>query len=93
MPSIGDAVAQIVAAGLPILFIDTCILLDVIRAPLRPAQPRDQGTLNPPRVRQVVPPGNLRLAARLDLRVAAGGSIGPWRCSTEASIRIQALKG
>ena len=37
MPSIADAVAQIVAAGLPILFIDTCILLDVIR--LTPASP------------------------------------------------------
>ena len=24
--------------GLPVLFVDTCILLDVIRAPLRPAQ-------------------------------------------------------
>jgi len=38
MPSIANAVAQIVAAGLPVLFIDTCVLLDVIRAPLRPAQ-------------------------------------------------------
>ncbi len=38
MPSIADIVAQIQAGGLPVLFADTCILLDVIRAPLRPAQ-------------------------------------------------------
>jgi hypothetical protein len=38
MPNIADAVAHIQAAGLPVLFVDTCILLDVIRAPLRPAQ-------------------------------------------------------
>jgi hypothetical protein len=36
MPSISDAVALIEAAGVPILFPDTCILLDMIRAPLRP---------------------------------------------------------
>lgn len=36
MPSIADAVAQIQAAGLPVLFTDTCSLLDVIRAPIRP---------------------------------------------------------
>ena len=36
MPSIADAVAQIQAAGLPVLFADTCSLVDVIRAPLRP---------------------------------------------------------
>jgi len=40
MASITDAVAQIVAANLPVLFADTCILLDVIRAPLRPAELR-----------------------------------------------------
>jgi hypothetical protein len=38
MPSIADAVARIQAAGLPVLFADTCSLLDVIRAPLRPAE-------------------------------------------------------
>jgi hypothetical protein len=38
MPSIADIVAQVQAVGLPVLFADTCILLDVIRAPLRPAQ-------------------------------------------------------
>ena len=38
MPSIADGVAQIVAAGLPVLFIDTCVLLDVIRTPLRPVE-------------------------------------------------------
>ena len=36
MPSITDAVAQIQAAGLPVLFADTCSLVDAIRAPLRP---------------------------------------------------------
>jgi hypothetical protein len=36
MPSIADAVAQVQAAGLPVLFADTCSLLDVILAPLRP---------------------------------------------------------
>jgi hypothetical protein len=38
MPSIADAVAQIQAAGLSVLFADTCVLVDVIRAPLRPAE-------------------------------------------------------
>ncbi len=37
MLSLSDAVRRIHAAGLPVLFADTCILLDVIRAPLRPA--------------------------------------------------------
>jgi hypothetical protein len=37
MPSIAEAEAKIQASGLPVLFADTCILLDVIRAPLRPA--------------------------------------------------------
>ena len=37
MPSIADVVTRIQAAGVPVLFADTCILLDVIRAPLRPA--------------------------------------------------------
>lgn len=36
MPSIADATAQIQAAGLPVLFVDTCSLVDVIRAPMRP---------------------------------------------------------
>jgi hypothetical protein len=36
MPSIADAVAQILTSGIPVLFADTCSLLDVIRAPLRP---------------------------------------------------------
>ncbi len=35
MPSIADVVVQIQASKLPVLFADTCILLDVIRAPLR----------------------------------------------------------
>jgi hypothetical protein len=38
MPSIADAVAQLEAADLPVLFADTCILVDVIRAPRRPAE-------------------------------------------------------
>ena len=38
MPSIADAVAQIRAADLPVMFIDTCSLVDVIREPLRPAE-------------------------------------------------------
>jgi hypothetical protein len=38
MASIADAVAQLAAADLPVLFADTCILVDVIRAPLRPAE-------------------------------------------------------
>jgi hypothetical protein len=36
MPSIADAVARILTAAHPVLFADTCTLLDVIRAPLRP---------------------------------------------------------
>ena len=40
MPSIADAVAQIQAVGLPVLFADTCILVDVIRTPRRPAELR-----------------------------------------------------
>jgi hypothetical protein len=38
MPSIADAVARIHAAGLPVMFIDTCSLVDVIREPLRPSE-------------------------------------------------------
>jgi hypothetical protein len=37
MPCIADAVAQIRDADLPVLFLDTCSLVDPIRAPLRPA--------------------------------------------------------
>jgi len=40
MPSIADAVAQVQAADLPVLFVDTCSLVDVIRAPLRPVELR-----------------------------------------------------
>jgi hypothetical protein len=36
MSSIADAVAQIQAADQPVLFIDTCSMVDPIRAPLRP---------------------------------------------------------
>jgi len=35
MPTIAEAAQQLAAEGLPVLFIDTCILLDVIRAPQR----------------------------------------------------------
>lgn len=35
MPTIAEAADQLAADGLPVLFIDTCVLLDVIRAPLR----------------------------------------------------------
>jgi hypothetical protein len=35
MPSIADAAAQVLAAGVPVLFLDTCSILDVIRAPER----------------------------------------------------------
>ena len=38
MPSIADVVDHVQRAGLPVLFLDTCVLLDVIRAPLRPSQ-------------------------------------------------------
>jgi hypothetical protein len=38
MPGLADAVLQIQGAGLPVLFPDTCILLDVIRAPVRPRE-------------------------------------------------------
>jgi hypothetical protein len=40
MPSIADAVALIRAADLPVLFIDTCSLVDPIRTPLRPDELR-----------------------------------------------------
>jgi hypothetical protein len=36
MPSIADAAAHLHAAGLPILFLDTCSIVDIIREPLRP---------------------------------------------------------
>jgi hypothetical protein len=36
MPSITDAAAHLHAAGLPILFLDTCSIVDVIRGPMRP---------------------------------------------------------
>jgi hypothetical protein len=36
MPTIVDAVTQIRAADLPVLFLDTCSLVDPIRTPLRP---------------------------------------------------------
>lgn len=36
MPSIPDVVARLVTAGAPVLFLDTCSILDVIRAPVRP---------------------------------------------------------
>jgi hypothetical protein len=36
MPFIADAVAQIRAADLLVLFIDTCSIVDPIRTPLRP---------------------------------------------------------
>jgi len=40
MPSIADAFAQTHATGLPVLFADTCSLVDVIRAPIRPSKLR-----------------------------------------------------
>lgn len=40
MPRIDEAVARIQAADMPVLFADTCILLDVIRTPRRPAELR-----------------------------------------------------
>lgn len=40
MASLADAVAQIQTAGLPVLFADTCSILDLIRAPLRPNELR-----------------------------------------------------
>ena len=36
MPSITDAATQLHAAGLPVLFLDTCSIVDVIRGPTRP---------------------------------------------------------
>ncbi len=35
MPTIAEAAEQLVAADVPVLFIDTCVLLDVVRAPFR----------------------------------------------------------
>lgn len=35
MPSIADTAARVAAAGVPVLFLDTCSILDVIRAPVR----------------------------------------------------------
>jgi hypothetical protein len=35
MPTIAGAAAQVLAAGIPVLFLDTCSILDVIRAPAR----------------------------------------------------------
>lgn len=35
MPTIAEVAQQLTADGLPVLFVDTCILLDIIRAPLR----------------------------------------------------------
>lgn len=35
MPTIAEVAQQLATDGLPVLFIDTCILLDVIRAPIR----------------------------------------------------------
>jgi hypothetical protein len=35
MPSITDAANHVLAAGVPVLFLDTCSILDVIRAPAR----------------------------------------------------------
>jgi len=40
MPSIGDAATRIQAANLPVLFLDTCSILDPIRTPLRPNELR-----------------------------------------------------
>ena len=36
MPSLTNAAAQLHAAGLPVLFMDTCSVVDVIRGPIRP---------------------------------------------------------
>jgi hypothetical protein len=38
MASIADVVDHVQPAGVPVLFLDTCILLDTIRAPIRPNQ-------------------------------------------------------
>src|SRR5437867_1252850 len=35
MPSLTDAASHLLAAGVPVLFPDTCSILDVIRAPAR----------------------------------------------------------
>lgn len=40
MPSIPDTVAQVAAAGVPVLFLDTCSILDVIRSPLIDRKPK-----------------------------------------------------
>ena len=36
MPTITDAAAQLAMEGLPFICLDTCVLFDVVRAPLRP---------------------------------------------------------
>jgi hypothetical protein len=35
MPAIADVAVQVLAEGVPVLFLDTCSILDVIRAPVR----------------------------------------------------------
>jgi hypothetical protein len=46
MPTLAETAQQLTADGLPILLIDTCILLDVIRAPLRKIPGCIQGALD-----------------------------------------------
>ncbi len=62
MPSVADAAAHIKLAVAPIVFLDTCALLDVVRAPLRnaagnveaPAELLTGATRNPPTVHLVI---------------------------------------
>lgn len=46
MPSIADTVARVAAAGVPVLFLDTCSVLDVIRAPVRSLSDVVEATTN-----------------------------------------------
>ncbi|MEI7685748.1 MAG: PIN domain-containing protein [Planctomycetota bacterium] len=62
MPDVAQAVAQIKLSVAPVVFLDTCVLLDVVRAPLRNAPENVEAatellrsaTCNPPKVHLVI---------------------------------------
>lgn len=62
MPSVASAAAQIHGAAAPVVFLDTCVLLDIVRAPLRNAPRNVAGATellvgvrrNPPTVHLVI---------------------------------------
>lgn len=61
MPSAADAAAHVQAVGLPVLFIDTCSLVDVIRAPIRPDKLRGCVAAAAELVRLITAPSQLTL--------------------------------